>query len=83
MDIRKTLRKIFPFIPMKRIVIPYCICDKEIKLLDEDSTSEIVIRRYVGQFGHLIDVYHHKACYLQYENMWASLGDVTCKETAQ
>lgn len=81
-NIRKSLRKIFPFIPMKRLIISrHCICENEIKPLDEDSNHEIIIRRYVGQFGHLIDVYYHKACYLHHENMWASLGDVTYKET--
>jgi hypothetical protein len=38
-------------------------CDGKLKPFDGKSEHEIIIRRYVGQHGHLIDMAFHPECW--------------------
>lgn len=63
---------------MKRLIdISYCHwCGEPIPSFTVNATHEIIIRRYVGGQGHLIDFAFHTGCYRQYHFMM-TLGGIT------
>lgn len=42
------------------------LCEADFPPFSKDATHEIVVRRYVGGHGHLIDFAYHPACFQQY-----------------
>lgn len=53
-------------------ILEECWCDKEIKPFNKTSTHEVIIRRYVGGHGHIVDVAMHPACYQN----WLTMGGI-------
>lgn len=51
-------------------VLDDCWCGGKIDQLTRDSEQEIIIRRYIGGQGHLIDLAYHPKCYAHWSNMF-------------
>lgn len=44
----------------------YCNwCEIDFEEFNEESVQEMIIRRYVGGHGHLIDIAYHRECWKQ------------------
>lgn len=62
---------------MKRLkLLDSCgLCEKDFKPWTEKSEQEMLIRRYMGQHGHLVDAAYHKECWYQFVKIWRDLEE--------